>query len=52
VPLYNEAGTLHELHRRLGEVALLLGVATEIVYIDDGRGVGCGRASTWSRAAT
>jgi Glycosyl transferase family 2 len=36
VPLYNEAGTLHELHRRLGEVALLLGVDTEIVYIDDG----------------
>ncbi len=36
VPLYNEAGTLHELHRRLGEVALLLGVDTEIIYIDDG----------------
>jgi Glycosyl transferase family 2 len=36
VPLFNEAGTLHELHRRLGAVALLLGVDTEIVYIDDG----------------
>ena len=41
VPLYNEAGTLHELHRRLGEVALLLD--TEFVYIDDGS-----TDATWS----
>ena len=43
VPLFNEAGTLHELHRRLGEVALLLGVDTEIIYVDDGS-----RDATWS----
>jgi glycosyltransferase involved in cell wall biosynthesis len=36
VPLFNEAGTLHELHRRLTAVLLLLGVDSEIVYIDDG----------------
>jgi glycosyltransferase involved in cell wall biosynthesis len=36
VPLYNEAGTLGELHRRLTDVVLLLGLETEIVYVDDG----------------
>jgi len=36
VPLYNEVGTLHELHRRLNEVVLLLGHDTEIIYVDDG----------------
>ncbi len=36
VPLYNEVGTLHELHRRLTEVVLLLGLETEIIYVDDG----------------
>src|SRR5262249_671480 len=36
VPLYNEAGTLTELHRRLSEVILLLGHDTEIIYVDDG----------------
>jgi glycosyltransferase involved in cell wall biosynthesis len=36
VPLYNEIGTLTELHRRLTEVALLLGLETEIIYVDDG----------------
>jgi len=36
VPLYNEAGTLTELHRRLAEVILLLGHETEIIYVDDG----------------
>ena len=36
VPLYNEVGTLHELHRRLTEVILLLGLDTEIIYVDDG----------------
>jgi glycosyltransferase involved in cell wall biosynthesis len=36
VPLFNEVGTLDELHRRLRAVALLLGLSTEIVYVDDG----------------
>jgi hypothetical protein len=36
VPLYNEIGTLTELHRRLTQVALLLGLETEIIYVDDG----------------
>ena len=43
VPLYNEVGTLHELHRRLTEVVLLLGVDAEIVYVDDGS-----RDATWA----
>ncbi len=36
VPLFNEAGTLAELHRRLTHVVLLLGLDAEIVYVDDG----------------
>ncbi|HXI30841.1 MAG TPA: glycosyltransferase family 2 protein [Vicinamibacterales bacterium] len=36
VPLYNEAGTFDELHRRLSEIVLLLGLDTEIIYVDDG----------------
>jgi glycosyltransferase involved in cell wall biosynthesis len=36
VPLFNEAGTLDELHRRLGAVLLLLGLRSEVVYVDDG----------------
>jgi glycosyltransferase involved in cell wall biosynthesis len=36
VPLYNEVGTLTELHRRLDRVVLLLGLETEIIYVDDG----------------
>jgi len=36
VPLFNEAATLDELHRRLRTVALLLGLRTEIIYVDDG----------------
>jgi glycosyltransferase involved in cell wall biosynthesis len=36
VPLYNEVGTLEELQRRLTQVVLLLGLRTEIIYIDDG----------------
>jgi glycosyltransferase involved in cell wall biosynthesis len=43
VPLYNEVGTLHELHRRLTEVVLLLGLDAEIVYVDDGS-----RDATWA----
>ena len=36
VPLFNEAGTLEELHRRLTAVLFLLGIPSEIVYVDDG----------------
>jgi glycosyltransferase involved in cell wall biosynthesis len=36
VPLFNEAGTLEELHRRLTEVVLLLGLYAEIIFVDDG----------------
>jgi hypothetical protein len=36
VPLFNEAATLEELHRRLRTVALVLGLRTEIIYVDDG----------------
>jgi glycosyltransferase involved in cell wall biosynthesis len=36
VPLFNEVGTIAELHRRLSAVLLLLGVIAEIVYVDDG----------------
>jgi glycosyltransferase involved in cell wall biosynthesis len=36
VPLFNEVGTVEELHRRLNAVLLLLGTSAEIVYIDDG----------------
>jgi glycosyltransferase involved in cell wall biosynthesis len=36
VPLYNEAGTTSELHRRLDHVVRLIGLETEIIYVDDG----------------
>jgi glycosyltransferase involved in cell wall biosynthesis len=36
VPLFNEAGTFDELHRRLGAVLLLVGLDAEIIYVDDG----------------
>jgi glycosyltransferase involved in cell wall biosynthesis len=36
VPLFNEAATLAELHRRLNAVLLLLGTDAQIVYVDDG----------------
>jgi glycosyltransferase involved in cell wall biosynthesis len=36
VPLFNEAATISELHRRLNAVLLLLGSSAEIVYVDDG----------------
>jgi Glycosyl transferase family 2 len=36
VPLFNEAGTIHELHRRLGAMLLLFGLTSEIIYVDDG----------------
>jgi Glycosyl transferase family 2 len=36
VPLFNEVGTFDELHRRLTAVLLLLGLETEVIYVDDG----------------
>ncbi|MDE3156280.1 MAG: glycosyltransferase family 2 protein [Acidobacteriota bacterium] len=36
VPLYNEGGTLDELHRRLSAVLAALGRPYEIVFVDDG----------------
>ena len=36
VPLFNEARTLDELDRRLIGVVILLGLVTEIIYVDDG----------------
>src|ERR1700680_1745934 len=36
VPLFNESGTFDELHRRLTAVLLVLGLASEIVYVDAG----------------
>jgi len=36
VPLFNEVGTVEELHRRLTAVLFLIGLRSEIVYVDDG----------------
>jgi len=36
VPLFNEVATLDELNRRLTAVLFVIGVASEIVYVDDG----------------
>src|SRR5262249_20909281 len=36
VPLFNEAGTVRELHDRLAAVLLLIGLDSEIIYVDDG----------------
>jgi glycosyltransferase involved in cell wall biosynthesis len=36
VPLFNERGTLDELHRRLTAVLFAIGTRAEIVYVDDG----------------
>jgi glycosyltransferase involved in cell wall biosynthesis len=46
VPLFNEAATIHELHRRLTEVLFLIGVPSEIVYVDDGSSDGTAEALT------
>src|SRR3954469_22538846 len=42
VPLFNEAGTIDELHRRLTAVVLLVGLDTEVIYVDDGSTDGTG----------
>jgi glycosyltransferase involved in cell wall biosynthesis len=44
VPLFNEAATLDELHRRLTAVLFLIGVESEIIYVDDGSSDGTGEA--------
>jgi glycosyltransferase involved in cell wall biosynthesis len=36
VPLFNEAGTVDELHRRLTAVLFAIGDPAEIIYVDDG----------------
>jgi polyisoprenyl-phosphate glycosyltransferase len=36
VPLFNEVGTIDELHRRLTRVVHLLGLSSEVIYVDDG----------------
>jgi glycosyltransferase involved in cell wall biosynthesis len=46
VPLFNELGTFDELHRRLTQVVLLLGLDTEIIYVDDGSTDGTADAAT------
>src|SRR2546422_4409809 len=44
VPLFNESGTFDELHRRLAAVLLVLGLDSEIIYVDDGSTDGTGDA--------
>src|SRR5205823_2438126 len=44
VPLFNEVATLEELHRRLTAVLFVIGVESEIVYVDDGSSDGTGNA--------
>ena len=44
VPLFNEAGTMEELHRRLTAVLFLIGRPSEIVYVDDGSSDGTSEA--------
>src|SRR5260370_41823706 len=36
VPLFNEVGTIDELHTRLSAVLRLLGRSSEVIYVDDG----------------
>jgi glycosyltransferase involved in cell wall biosynthesis len=36
VPLFNEVGTIDELHRRLTAVLFLVGIRAEVIYVDDG----------------
>jgi glycosyltransferase involved in cell wall biosynthesis len=44
VPLFNEVGTIDELHHRLTSVLFLIGTPSEIVYVDDGSSDGTAEA--------
>src|SRR5215469_6944671 len=44
VPLFNEIGTVEELHRRVMGVLHLLNVRGEVIYVDDGSTDGTGDA--------
>ncbi|HJZ70150.1 MAG TPA: glycosyltransferase family 2 protein [Vicinamibacterales bacterium] len=44
VPLFNESGTLDELHNRLSAVLLLLGGDSEVILVDDGSTDGTSQA--------
>jgi len=46
VPLFNEVATIHELHKRLTKVLLLLDLPCEIVYVDDGSSDGTAEVLT------
>jgi len=46
VPLFNEAGTIDELHRRLAAVVFLIDQSSEIIYVDDGSSDGTAEALT------
>ena len=46
VPLFNEVATIPELHRRLTEVLVMIGLHSEIVYVDDGSSDGTAEALT------
>jgi glycosyltransferase involved in cell wall biosynthesis len=44
VPLFNEVSTIDELHRRLTSVLFLIGLRSEIIYVDDGSSDGTAEA--------
>ena len=46
VPFFNEVGTIEELHRRLTSVLFLIGLPSEIIYVDDGSTDGTAEALT------
>jgi len=46
VPLFNEAGTIDELHRRLSAILFQIDLPSEIIYVDDGSSDGTAEALT------
>ena len=44
VPLFNEVSTIDELQRRLTAVLFLIGIRSEIIYVDDGSSDGTAEA--------
>ena len=44
VPLFNEVSTIDELQRRLTSVLFLIGIRSEIIYVDDGSSDGTAEA--------